>query len=133
MSSMKQRILGHWGGKDGYRETLKVALPLILSTASYSVLHYVDRVMLTWLSPDAAAASMPAGIFNFTTMSIFLGTAAYCSTFVAQYHGANRKERIGPTIWQGVYIAIVAAVLHLILRQFAPPIFKLVGHQKSLQ
>jgi MATE family multidrug resistance protein len=84
-----------WFREGGYRELLVTAFPLILSTASWSVLQFADRMFLTWYSPETVAASMPAGILNFTLTSLFLGTASYTGTFVAQYYGAAKFHKIG--------------------------------------
>lgn len=112
---------------------LAVAIPLILSTAAWSVQHFVDRMFLTWYSTDAVAAAMPAGMLHFTMVSIFMGTAGYVNTFVAQYFGANRFERIGPALWQGVYIALIGWVLIAATIPLAGPVFRLVGHAPSVQ
>jgi MATE family multidrug resistance protein len=122
-----------WNRKGGYRELLAIAIPLIASTGSWTVQHFVDRMFLTWYSPEAIAAAMPAGMLNFTVMSLFLGTAGYVSTFVAQYYGARRYERVGPALWQGVYLALVAGVVHLLLIPLAPAIFGLVGHEPGVR
>jgi len=60
----------HREGDGSYRQVLTMAIPLILSTSSWSIQHFVDRMFLTWFSQDAVAASMPAGILNFTIMSL---------------------------------------------------------------
>ena len=78
-----------------------MAFPLILSTSAWTVQQFVDRMFLAWYSPEAIAASMPAGILNFSIMSLFMGTASYVGTFVAQYYGAGRHQRVGPAVWQG--------------------------------
>ena len=80
-------------------------LSLILSTGSWAVQHFVDRMFLAWYSAEAIAAAMPAGLLNFAIMSFFIGTASYVGTFVAQYYGAGVKARIGPAVWQGVYLS----------------------------
>jgi MATE family multidrug resistance protein len=117
----------------GYRELLKIAFPLILSTSAWSIQHFIDRMFLTWYSPEAIAAAMPAGIFNFTIMTLFIGTASYINTFVAQYYGAKQYRNIGPIVWQGLYIAIIGAIVHLILIPLAKPIFELIGHDHDIQ
>ena len=89
-------LVGRWRAEGGYREFLGIALPLILSTASWSIQHFVDRVFLTWHSTEALAAALPAGMANFTFIALFMGTAQYVNTFVAQYIGARRPERVGP-------------------------------------
>ena len=128
-----QRLKNRWNSEAGYREVLVVAIPLILSTASWSVQHFVDRMFLAWYSPETIAAAMPAGMVNFSMVSIFMGTAGYVSTFVAQYYGARRYHRIGPALWQGVYLSLIGGLLILIAIPFAAPIFRLVGHSPEIQ
>ena len=114
-------VTTRWTSTGGYREVLVIAVPLILSTSAWSVQHFVDRMFLSWYSPETLAASMPAGILFFTLMSLFIGTASYVSTFVAQYFGAERYERIGPALWQGVYISLLGGLLLLCLIPFFNP------------
>ena len=128
-----QYLKHRWNIEAGYREVLVIAIPLILSTASWSVQHFVDRMFLAWYSPETIAAAMPAGMLNFSMVSIFMGTAGYVSTFVAQYYGAKRFHRIGPALWQGVYMSLIGGFLILIAIPFAAPIFKLVGHSPQVQ
>jgi MATE family multidrug resistance protein len=122
-----------WSMEGGYRDVLVVATPLILSTGAWSVQHFVDRMFLTWYSPETIAAAMPAGMVNFTIMSFFLGTARYASTFAAQYYGAEQYRRIGPALWQGVYVALFAGLAHLILIPLAKPIFDFAGHDPQVR
>jgi len=129
MQSLKNR----WNREAGYREVLVVAIPLILSTASWSVQHFVDRMFLAWYSPEAIAAAMPAGMLHFSMVSIFMGTAGYVNAFVAQYYGARRHTRIGPALWQGVYMSLIGGLLILSAIPFAGPIFSLVGHSPRVQ
>lgn len=129
MQAFKKR----WKARGGYREVLVIATPLILSTGAWSVQHFVDRMFLSWYSPQAIAAAMPAGMASFAVMSLFLGTATYVSTFVAQYYGAKRFNRIGPALWQGVYIALIGGLLQICLIPFADTIFSFVGHDPLVQ
>jgi MATE family, multidrug efflux pump len=122
-----------WNGPGGYREVLVVAIPLILSTASWSVQHFVDRMFLTWYAPEAIAAAMPAGMLQFSLVSIFMGTAGYVSTFVAQYYGAKKYQRIGPAIWQGIYISLIGGVVLLCVIPFGETLFNLIGHDKKIR
>jgi len=126
-------LVGRWRAEGGYREFLGIALPLILSTASWSIQHFVDRVFLTWHSTEALAAALPAGMANFTFIALFMGTAQYVNTFVAQYIGARRRERVGPAIWQGIYLALFSGLLALLPAAFAGPIFDVVGHAPDIR
>ena len=47
--------------RGGYRELIRVAIPLILSTASFTVMHFLDRLMLAHYSDTTAAAATSAG------------------------------------------------------------------------
>ena len=128
-----RKLKNRWRSEGGYREVLVVAIPLILSTATWSVQHFVDRMFLTWYSPEAIAAALPAGMLNFSMVSIFMGTAGYVTTFVAQYYGAERYARIGPALWQGVYVSLLGGLAIVCAIPFAEPVFRLVGHSPLVQ
>lgn len=123
-----EQLKNRWNAPSGYRELLKLAFPLILSTGSTSIQHFIDRMFLTWYSPEAIAATVPGGIVNFTLMCLIIGTAAYVNTFVAQYYGAKQYHNIAPAVWQGIYFAIVSGIFFLIFIPLAAPIFNLAGH-----
>jgi len=122
-----------WQEPCGYRDVLQLAFPLILSTSSWTIQSFVDRMFLTWYSAETLAASMPSSIISFTIISFFLGTGSYVSTFVAQYYGAQRPERIGACLWQGIYFAGITAFLFVFLAPATDFIFALVGHNAKLQ
>lgn len=130
---MIQRMKTLWSREGGYKELLITALPLIISTATWSVMQFTDRMFLTWYSPEAVAASMPAGILNFTLASLFIGTASYVGTFVAQYYGAKRHSRIGSALWQGIYLALAGSVIVACAGFFSADIFRAVGHDPAVQ
>jgi multidrug resistance protein, MATE family len=121
-----------WYAQGGYADVLKIAIPLILSTGSWSLLHFIDRMFLTWYSPTAIAAAMPAGILNFTFCSIFIGAGGYVTTFIAQYYGAEKFHRIGPAMWQGIYLAILGGCVLLLTIPVAPWFFNKMGHEPEI-
>ena len=99
------------------RELVRVALPLVISSGSASLMYVMDRVFLTWYSTDAMAATLPAGMLHWTLVSLALGTTGYVNTFVAQYYGAGEPRRIGAVVWQGIWLSLIAG---LALRGFVP-------------
>jgi len=121
-------LKGRWGRESGYRDVLALAIPLILSRGAMSIQHFVDRVFLTWHSPEAVAAAFAGGMLSFLVLTLFIATAGYTSTFVAQYHGAGREDRVGPAVWQGMYVAVVGGAVHLLLIVPAGSVFRLIGH-----
>jgi MATE family multidrug resistance protein len=126
-------LAGRWHGQGGYRELLTTAFPLILSTGSWSLQTFIDRVFLSWYSPETIAASMPAGLLQFTVMSVFIGTCSYAGTFVAQYYGAGLHSRIGKVIWQGLYLSVIGGAIILLFYPLAPLVFRNIGHAAVLQ
>ncbi len=112
---------------------MQIALPLILSTGSISVLLFSDRMLLSWHSKISLAAAVPAGMFNFSFLCIFMGTVSYTGTFVAQYFGAKQKDKIGQIIWHGIYIATLGAIIMPIIGIFSPEFFAWVGHAAEVQ
>ena len=122
-----------WRTDDGYRDFLAIAFPLILSTATWSIQHFLDRVFLTWYSTEALAASLPASMTSFIVVAFFLGIAGYVNTFVAQYIGAGRPHRVGPSLWQGVYLAVLSGVASLGCAAGSQPLFDFIGHDAAVR
>ncbi|MFC1489891.1 MATE family efflux transporter [Candidatus Latescibacterota bacterium] len=129
MQNILKLLHNKWHEECGYRDLLKLAFPLVLSMGAISIQHFVDRMFLTWYSPEAIAAVTPSGMLNFTLLSFFIGTAMYVNTFVAQYYGSEQFERIGPSLWQGIYFAIIGGIVLLIMVPYSEVIFKSVGHE----
>ena len=126
-------IRDRWSSQAGYKQLLVMAIPLILSTGAWSVQHFVDRMFLSWYSPVSIAATVPAGALNYAFMSLFIGTAGYVNAFVAQYFGARQLDRLGPSVWQGIFIALIGGVFLLALSPAAKAIFAFIGHAPDVQ
>ncbi len=121
-----------WSRPAGGREVLTVAMPLVISSLSWTVMTFIDRVFLNHDSGESMAAAFSAGTAWFTVMCLPLGITMYASTFVSQYFGAGRPERIGLTVWQGVWLSILATPLLIPIHQFAPQFFSIADHSESL-
>ena len=122
-----------WHAPAGYREVLVLAGPLVLSTGTMTVQQFVNRVFLSWYSPEALAASLPAGALSFTVLCFFIGTASYANTFVAQYHGSGQPERIASSVWQAIRLSGIAAIVVLPLTLLARPLFDFAGHPMAVR
>lgn len=111
---------------------LAIALPMVISTGSFAIMLFADRMFLFWHSAAEMAASMPAGVANWTLLCFPVGVAAYANTFVAQYYGAGRPERIGLVLWQAFRVGFYAAPLFLLMIPLARPFFVLAGHRSPV-
>jgi len=126
-------LRGFWTGPGGGREVLALSYPLILSQMSFTIQVFVDRLFLTWYSREAVAGAVMGLIATWAVIGVFLGTGEYLTTFVAQYFGAGRRDRIGPVVWQGVYFSLGAGLLAAALSPLAGPVFARAGHEPLVQ
>lgn len=117
----------------GSRELLRLAFPLIVSQGFMTVQVFLDTLLLSWHDPDEMAASFPAMMWFWLGFGFLQVTAGYVSTFVAQYTGAGRPERVGPAVWQGIYFAVAAGLLFLLVIPMAPWLIAIGGHSAELQ
>lgn len=116
----------------GSREVLKLALPLIVSTASFSAMQFVDRVFLARYSAEAIQAALPAGLLAFTFCSFFMALAGYTNTFVAQYYGAGDKTACARATAQGIWLAIFSWPLILALIPVGWLVLRFSGHPPAV-
>jgi MATE family multidrug resistance protein len=110
-----------------------LAYPLILGHLSFTIQTFVDRLFLTWYSPEAVAGAVTGLFAVWSIIALFTGTGEYLTTFVAQYLGSGRPHRIGPAMWQGIYFSIGAGLLVAALSPLAAPTFDLAGHDSALR
>lgn len=133
MSVAERSAERFWSGPGGGREVLVLAYPLILSNMSFTLQIFVDRLFLTWYSTEAVAGAVAAVFTVWVLMGLFIGTGEYLTTFVAQYFGAGRPERIGAAMWQGIYFSLAAGLFVAALSPLAGPVFALAGHEPTVQ
>src|SRR6185295_17109267 len=102
LTGMRFQVTRLWQGPGGGREVLGIAYPLILSQLSFTLQTFADRLFLTWYSAEAVAGAVTGLFATWALIGLFIGTGEFLTTFVAQYLGAGRPERIGPAMWQGI-------------------------------
>jgi MATE family multidrug resistance protein len=124
---------GWWSRPCGGREVLAIALPLVVQTCFWSIMWFVDRLYLTWYSPQATAAALPGGMFHWVLICLPMGIASYVNTFVAQYYGAGRPKRIGLAVNQGIWFGWAMVPLFLLAIPLAPWLFSLFNYEPELR
>jgi MATE family multidrug resistance protein len=100
MSASASALRAFWDGPGGGREVLKIGYPLILAQLSFTLQTFVDRLFLTWYSAEAVAGAVTALFVVWTYIGVCIGTGEYVTSFVAQYLGAGRPDRVGRAMWQ---------------------------------
>ncbi len=127
-----QSLSRRWSAAGGYRHVLRVSLPLVASMASSTIMEFTDRLFLSHYSVEAIAACVPASLANLLFLLACMGISGYAGVFIAQFVGAGRPDRVGPTLWQSLRISAVAGIFLLLLLLPAPKIFALAGHEPAV-
>jgi MATE family multidrug resistance protein len=122
---------GWWSRPCGGREVLAIALPLVIQTCFWSVMWFIDRLYLSWYSKEATAAALPGGMFHWVLICLPMGIASYVNTFVAQYYGAGRHDRIGSAVNQGIWFGWATVPLFLAAIPLAPWLVGLAGYENE--
>ncbi|MDR0734398.1 MAG: MATE family efflux transporter [Elusimicrobiota bacterium] len=112
---------------------LRVAVPLIITTSSQSIMQFVDRMFLSWYSTDTLAACLPAGLMSFAIISFFMGTCGYTSVFIANYYGQKRYASLSVALWQGVLVGAACWVIIAALTPVGDYIIGLSRHAPEVK
>jgi multidrug resistance protein, MATE family len=122
-----------WQAPGGGQELLRLSLPFILSNSVWTLQIALDRVFLSRLGKDNVAAAMVAVMIFWTPLALLQNTASYATTFVAQYVGAVRNQRVGPVVWQALYFAVAGGIAFLVLLPLADTFAAATRHSDHVQ
>lgn len=123
----------YWLNPRKYMEITRLAVPLLLSNAGLVFMQFADAMFLAKYSPDAIAASGMGGMVSWMVSSLFVGIVGYTSVITANNIGAHQEDKVGCVNWQGIYLALMAGVLTVLLGFLTAPFFRLVGHAPEIQ
>lgn len=114
------------------RELFHVAVPLMLSAGTQSLMNAADRIIVAGCSEAALAAITPASMLHWTVVCVPVGAILYANTFVAQFDGARRPERMMRSVWQAIWLAGVCGLLLLLCLPFSRSALALSGHAPEI-
>jgi len=114
------------------REVMAMSGPIILSTLSYSLMGFVDRVMVGWVSEDALAAVMSADIASYSLSTLFMGIVGIVGTFAAQCYGRNEHTDCSRYCWQGLWLSLSGVLFALVLLPLSRPLFDSMLHTAAV-
>jgi len=129
----RRMITQRWAAENGYRQSLVIGMPLVISMLSSTVMTFTDRIFLGNYSLEALGASLPASIAAFLFLSFFFGVVEYIGVFVSQYTGALQHERVGLALWQGIWFCVPAGLVLASLWFVAEPLFIFGGHPPEIR
>lgn len=115
------------------REVGRLAAPLVLASASTTIMGFVDVLLVSRLGSTALAAVMPAGIIVFCFVALASGAASCVNTFVSQSLGKGTRKDCSAYAWQGLFVSTLLGIGVMPLWFAAPRLFRLVGHAPEVQ
>jgi len=98
------------GEKGSYVQVVDLAYPVVLSMLSWTVMWTVDTMFVGRLGTAEQGAVGFAGALVWTMMTLITGTMIGVQIFAAQYYGSGRYRRCGDVCWDGIYLALLAAL-----------------------
>ncbi len=115
-------------------EMLTVALPTVVTMTSYTVMQFIDGLMVSRIGADGVylAAQGNGGMAMWLTISFTLGLTTVINTYVSQHLGAGKPERGARYAWVGLYLSLMTALPMLAVIPFLPAVFGMAGHDGRL-
>ncbi len=107
-------------------ELLRIAAPSVATMSSYTVMQFVDKLMVSRIGPDPVyvSAQSNAGILCWTLMCFCVGVTGVTSSFVSQNLGAGRPQRGSSYAWAAMWIGMAYWAMVLIpAAVLAPTLF----------
>jgi MATE family multidrug resistance protein len=89
------------------RRLIALAVPLIVSTGSFTVMQFFDRMFLAWHSADAVRAALPAGFLALNFMIGPMMITGITSMLAAQHVGAQEPHLAARATAQGVWASLL--------------------------
>jgi len=110
------------------RETLRIALPLVLAMGANAINQFIDRIFLARFSDAAIQASLPGGVLSWLFICLLVTAAGYSGTFVAQFHGAGLRREAAAAYGQGLWLTLLCLPLAFASIPLGGFLFRAFGH-----
>lgn len=123
------------GGRHPLVEMFVIAAPSVVTMASYTIMQFVDGMMVSQIRPPDpvyVAAQGNGGMAAWLALSVAMGMLGVVSTFVSQHFGAGRPERGSAYGWSVLWMALVWAVVLIPYGLLMPVLFRWMDHPAEL-
>ena len=122
-------------GRHPLVEMFVIAAPSVVTMASYTIMQFVDGMMVSQIQPPDpvyVAAQGNGGMAAWLALSVLMGVLGVVSTFVSQHFGAGRPERGSAYGWSVIWMSLVWAVMLIPYGLALPTIFRWMDHPPEL-
>lgn len=104
------------------REVWSIAWPTVLTMMSYTVMQFVDALMVSRVDAISVAAQGNGGVWSFTIISFLFGIVTMVNTYVSQNVGAGKPQEAAKYAWTGLWLSLFAWILLLVPYGFILPV-----------
>lgn len=118
--------------RGGFRDSLRIIWPLMLSNSVHAIMQFTDRIFLSRYSDEAMQAAVPGGTLSYLLLCVLQVTVCYSGTFVAQFHGAGRRLACARSLTQCVWLMAVTVPLTLLAIPLGHLLLGVSGHAPSV-
>ena len=113
-------------------ELLMLAAPTVAQMASYTLMQFIDTLMLSHVGKTEATAAANSGLLALSIVSFGIGVLWVVNTLVSQAFGRGDFAACGRYLWQGIWFGLLMSLLLAPLLPVAPRIFRWSGHEPAL-
>jgi MATE family multidrug resistance protein len=115
------------------REVWSLAWPTVVTMLSYTVMQFVDAVLVAQVGPVEVAAQGNGGVWSWAVIFSLVGILGVVNTFVSQAVGANRPHEVARYGWAGLWLGALAWAAVLVPVGLAmPALFAQMGHSARI-
>jgi len=133
-SSISTAIVRRQPVPGGVREVGQLAYPAVLQTLSDTIMQVVDSIIVGRLGVSQLGAVGFGGVWLWTLVVGFVGTANGVQTFVSQAFGAGEHKHCGRWVWQAIYGLFPFAVFWAIAIGLGfAPLLRILGPSPELE
>ncbi len=90
-------------------ELLLIAAPVVATMTSYTLMQFVDKLMVSRIGPDPiyVGAQGNGGLAAFVFISVMMGMITVINTYVSQNLGAGKPQNAPAYVATGVWLSVV--------------------------
>jgi multidrug resistance protein, MATE family len=113
-------------------ELLGLAAPTVAQMASYTLMQFIDTLMLSRVGETEATAASNSGMLAFSIISFGVGVLWVVNTLVSQAFGRQDRAACGRYLWQGIWFGLVMSAVLAPMLPVAPHMFRAFGHEPAM-
>ena len=118
------------------REMLSIAAPTVVTMTSYTVMQFIDALMVKEIGEDPVyvAAQGNGGVAAWLLMAMILGLTTVVNSYVSQNLGAGKPRAGAAYAWNAIWLSVGGwAMLMLPAALIVPSLFTALGHDDTLR